>query len=155
MKRLVALAALLSAVSLVPASAELGDVASCTATTGVTALAVVPESAPTCTFEIACFSSIFTQCTYGITLDVNGTGAVSGTMSAVPVFGTARFADSFSGTPDPSPSCSGTFQCHFATDASNLTVLVTSPGSVTKIVCSGGGLALVETVGCSLTTFSE
>src|SRR5688572_11646069 len=66
----------------------------CSATTGATASALVPESAPACDFVVICDASF---CVWNVDLNANGTGLVSGTMTAEILFfpggGTVNFVN--------------------------------------------------------------
>lgn len=136
-----------------PATADT-ETGHCSATQAATASPLISDTAPTCTFELSCSGGAL-GCAYLITLDANGTGLVSAAMSATIVSptGAARFAFA-NGTPAPDPSCSGVLQCHYASSKDNAVVLFVngegSEGTAVKITCSGGDLALVDSVGCNL-----
>lgn len=127
----------------------------CDTSTGATASAVVPDTAPTCSFEVFCPTfCIFTQ-----TLDVNGTGQVSGSMSARvitdPAFGgSATFRNFETSEEAPNPACGPElFRCSWTATgvgAGNPVLLVVASAAA-EITCTGGGLALFEAVQCSIT----
>jgi hypothetical protein len=136
-----------------PAAADT-EVDHCSATQAATASPIIADTAPTCTFELTCSGGAL-GCAYLITLDSNGTGLVSGAMTAAIVSpsGAANFAFA-NGTPAPDPSCSGALQCHYASSTENPVLLFVKgapgEGTAVKITCSGGDLALLESVGCNL-----
>jgi len=139
----VVLAAIIAIVA--PAQGDT-DANSCVTTQAATASPLIGDTAPVCTFEVQCVN--LGGCLYAFTLDVNGTGVVSGTMSAEKVTGGSVQFES-PGSPAPDPACEGVFQCHQATGAPNFVALRSDQG-VAKVTCTGGGLAAVETVGCGL-----
>lgn len=66
--------------------------------------------------------------------------------------GTAEFRNVETESAAPDPSCSGAFQCHYASSEENPLALfitgVTGTGALVKVTCSGGGLAVQESVNC-------
>lgn len=131
----------------------------CDTSTGVTASAAVPDTAPTCSFEVFCP----TFCLFTQTLDVNGTGQVSGSMSArvvtdPAVGGSATFINFESGEEAPDPACGpALFRCSWTATgvgAGNPVLLVVTAAAA-EITCTGGGLALFEAVQCSVTVVTE
>ena len=90
-----------------------------------------------------------------VTLDSNGTGLVEGTLSAevVSLTGDAAFVNVETGKEAPDPSCSGVFQCHYASSKDNPVLLFLTGGEgegiAAKLACIGGGISAVETVSCN------
>ena len=109
------------------------EVDHCSATQAATASPIIGGTAPTCTFELTCTGGAL-GCAYLITLDSNGTGLVSGAMTAeiVSPSGGANFAFA-NGDPAPDPSCSGALQCHYAT-SNETPVLLFVKGAPDEIV---------------------
>ena len=140
----------------------------CSASTEVT-LDLLTGATPSCNYEFVCpfvhiepgDPVISGACEYVVTLDVNGTGSVSGTMAAEGLsefFGAAGFfVPDAQGQPisAPGPSCGPElFDCSFHTTFDeNVKVLLVGPGQVARITCAGGGIAVGESVYCS-TTFA-
>lgn len=126
---------------------------SCSAQQAATVAALIQDTAPTCTFEITCTGASL-GCIYTMTLDANGTLLVEGHMSVEVVAGagTATFYNIEQDAPAPDPSCSGAFQCHYASSLDNPVLPfvngVSGVGALLKVTCSGGALAVQESVNC-------
>jgi hypothetical protein len=150
-RRLILFAALLVvAVVALPAAGTSWD--SCTATTAVTASAVVAETAPSCSVREVCpFTAV--ECHYAFALDVNGTGLVSGTLSVRPSEGfgsvTILFVSPTGVTAADSVSCSGAFRCHYP-PPNGIARIIAAGDTPFEVTCTGGGLAAVETVSCGV-----
>lgn len=120
---------------------------SCSSTTGV---AVTDVATVGCSFALECSSD---ACVYWPRLDVNGTGVVAGEMT-VEIVGPSEEDDVIfrngMGEEINGSGCGATlFSCSFGmTGDDDVTLLVTQ--NVFVVRCSGGGLAAVETVSCSL-----
>ena len=156
MRRFIFVAALLAVVAIMaPAPADT-EHNGCSATTGATVSPLIGETAPTCTFELTCTGQT-AGCVYVFTLDVNGTGLVEGTMTAELASNTGSATVGFvhsDGSAAPDPSCSGAFQCHTASTPENDVLLgifgAGTNGASALVTCSGGGLAVVQTVSCNV-----
>src|SRR2546425_13314230 len=109
MRRLIAIAAIAVVAGVIGPSSADTQQNSCSATTGVSVTPILGDTAPTCTFEMTC-TGVTTGCAYLVSLDVNGTGLVSGAMAVEMVTsdGAFQFAHT-NGDPADAPSCSGTF----------------------------------------------
>ncbi|MGH2794860.1 MAG: hypothetical protein ACRDKG_11205 [Actinomycetota bacterium] len=148
-------AALAAALAVVAPAMGDTDQAGCSATTGVTASPLIGDTAPTCSFEVECTGQA-AGCVWVFALDVNGTGLVEGTMTAevVSPFGTARWAHP-DGSDSAAPSCSGAFHCadSSASQGNNTLLAVVGAageGAAVRITCSGGGIAVVQSVSCNV-----
>jgi hypothetical protein len=157
MKRILYLtvAAAILVMALAPALADT-EANHCSATSAATVSPLIGATAPVCTFEITCTGATL-GCAYLIALDSNGTGSVAGGMTATVVGpGTSSHATfgKATGGSAPAPSCSGLFQCHYASTKANPVLLfvtgATGTGVAVKITCAGGGISALETVGCNL-----
>lgn len=143
------------------------DTGSCTASQAV-AVDGLTSPSPICTFDLNC-PGVFTVCLYTVRLDVNGTGLVRGSMSVAPpfLFNSAEWVTSQPGNPPArsAPSCRGIFSCRGGTGTVSeqspccISIYVTpllrvSVGGAV-VTCSGGGLAVLETITCSAKAFSS
>lgn len=136
--------------SLAPAFGD-AQVDGCSSTTG---LGVQRVAKAQCSFELQCFAP---GCVYVYTLDVSGTGLVSGrmTVETIGAGGTARFVNGSTGR-ETTPTCGPTlFNCSSASTLENPVVLFVTVGEqatnvLIRVVCSGSGLAAVESVSCSI-----
>jgi hypothetical protein len=156
MRRVLGVIAIVVMIAIVaPAGADT-ESSGCTATQAATASPLIGETAPTCTFEVTCTGAT-TVCVYAVTLDVNGTGLVEGTMSAevvTPDTAVLSFNHADGSGPADDPACSGALQCHYASGVDNDVLLFVGQqagdGALIKITCAGGGLALVDNVTCGV-----
>lgn len=141
--------AILAIVALPSSARDAGPQHGCSATTGVSASPVTGGS-PACTFSVVCEPS---TCGYVARVDSNGFGSVAGRIEIHSVdvaFGNTTVGWRGFGGPDAPPSCTGTFSC---TGPSNMTLLILEQVETLAIVtlrCSGGGVALVESISCTL-----
>lgn len=163
MRRVTGLMTVLLVVGIVlPSSAAVGDVTGCTATTGaaVSAARGDPDAlvvaAPTCGFDMVC--AAVGECRWTVRLDVNGTGLVSGRMDAGGR--DAGWVDLIAGgfVPGNPPSCGPeAFHCEAGTESGcpgplSVCALFRAQGPTSfSVRCSGGGVAVVESVTCSMT----
>jgi hypothetical protein len=135
----------LSVGGLWPASG-LDQTDSCSATTALAASPVVENAAPSCHFLVSCpFTAIL--CLRTVALDVNGTGQVAGTMSVELVFGDFGRIEDARARP-AEVSCEGLFHCRAGSPDY---LLIMEGGARVNVICTGGGLAALETVACSTT----
>lgn len=101
--------------------------------------------------------------TWFVQIDVNGTGQVSGAMRVEEIgssegVGFIRVT-STDFTPVPGPSCGPTlFRCSAKTElnadsTAAAPILLVPDFVLTRVTCTGGGLAVSETVSCSVSEF--
>ena len=130
---------------------------SCGASSGVTASPLLPQTSPSCSYEISCLSTgPHGFCEYAVNLDVNGAGQVAGTMQVELLTGLPGDRAEFVSTgfvfpvPAADPSCGpDLFNCSFATTSSTPVILLVR--GLARITCAGGGLSALEGVYCSNT----
>lgn len=149
-----------SLLTIVPAVAlDDGKQFGCSATTGASVYPVT-GGAPQCTFSVVCEPL---GCGYVARVDANGLGLVAGRMEIRDVFDPFGAATTewrgFSGAPNEPPSCSGTFTCSAPADGIAL-LAIDNPAPcclivIVTIACTSGGVAIVETISCSLTATQD
>ena len=128
---------------------------SCSAGTGVTATNLLPDSGPTCSFEVFCNVPFeHAGCLYWITVNANGTGIVAAEMSAEvlgPTFITAEFVSAGATGPEPAPnpSCGPElFNCGVTSELNGPYLHLNGPG-LAKVFCKASNIAVAESVSCS------
>ena len=136
----------LAVVAIPDADAATTPFASCEATQAV-AVEGVTSPSPTCEFILDCDPEVPGGCAFAVSMRVNGTGQVAGTMRLEPVDQPAVWV----GTPASAPSCSGLFWCSAGSGPGGPFVLAQN---LVRVVCSGGGVAALESISCSATAFA-